>query len=81
MFGTGKSTFLKKCLNKQFIAQIVPGDNPYNLVPNNLKQISSTFVYYRPSYLGINSMVCILTEIYRTFSPNEKFGDVKFLNF
>lgn len=75
MFGTGKSTFLLRCLDTEFIAKIVPGD--YNLEGDDFKKISSTCVYKRDDYSDINSMVCIFTEIFHKFFPNEDCNALK----
>ena len=79
MFGTGKSTVPKKCLDKKIIAQIAPDATTYNLNDNYLQKISSTWVYYRPGYSKINSKLGILEDIFLTFYPNEKYSELKLL--
>ena len=81
MFGTGKSTILQKCLDKKFIEQINPSDNPYELDTDKVQKLSSAFMYYLAEYEGIKSMACIKKSIFHNFfGDHVKFDPHKFIN-
>ena len=72
MFGIGKSTMLKKWLSSDFLSQINPNDNPFDLNNKCIERLSSTLVYYRTGYIGINSMSCIIEDIFDVFLGGDK---------
>ena len=43
MFGTGKSTLVRTCLDKKFIEKIDLRDNPYELKADHFQKLSMYF--------------------------------------
>lgn len=81
MYGIGKSTMLKLWLSPNFLAQINPNDNPFDLDNECIEILSSTLVYYRSDYVGINSMSCVIEKIFNALKGDKEFDSQILIEF